>query len=240
MTSSDGAGRFLVVDDSGLNRIKLSRSLEDQGHAVKAVEDGRQALDVLAEEPFDVVLLDIEMPILDGYEVLAAMKADARLRDIPVIVISAIEDMDSVVRCIEMGATDYLPKPFDAALLRARIVASLAAKHLRDLELDYLEQVGKVTTAVGAVETSSFDPASLDVVAERDDALGALARMFQRMATEVRAREERLRREVAEMKIEIDHARQEKRVAEITETDYFRTLRDQAAGLREAFDEPDA
>jgi two-component system cell cycle response regulator len=238
-TTTGQSGRFLVVDDSAMNRIKLARGLEEQGHAVALAEDGARALEMLAAEAFDVVLLDIEMPVLDGYGVLARMKEDPRLRDIPVIVISAMDDMENVVRGIEMGATDYLPKPFDAALLQARITASLAAKRLRDLELEYLEQVGHVIDGAAAVEAGAFDPGDLDAVAARADALGQLARVFQRMAREVRAREDRLRREVAELRIEIDLARQAKQVAEITETSYFQTLRDQAAGLRRIIAEPE-
>jgi nitrate/nitrite-specific signal transduction histidine kinase len=127
---------------------------------------------------------------------------------------------------------DYLPKPFNGALLRARLSASLAEKRLRDLELEYLEQVGKVTNAAAAVEAGSFATADLDLVADRTDALGSLARMFQRMAREVRAREERLRQQVRDLQIEIDEAKQAKKVAEITESDYFRTLRNQAEDLR--------
>ncbi|MBA2702015.1 MAG: response regulator [Chloroflexi bacterium] len=234
---SAAVGRFLVVDDSRINRMKLQLALEGDGHAVALAEDGAQALERLAAEPFDVVLLDIEMPVLDGYEVLARMKADPALRDVPVIVISAIDEMGSVVRCIEMGATDYLPKPFDAALLRARIIASLASKRLRDLEREYLEQVGHVIAGADAVVAGTFSPVDLDPVAARDDALGTLARVFQQMAREVRAREDRLRREVAELRIEIDHGRQNRRVAEITESSYFRTLRGQADGLRRIIDE---
>ena len=126
-------GQFLVVDDNRMNRLKLARGLEEQGHSVTIAEDGQQALALLHSTAFDVVLLDIMMPELDGYEVLGRMKADAALREIPVIVVSAVDEMESVVRCIEMGATDYLPKPFNAALLQARINASLAGKRLRDL-----------------------------------------------------------------------------------------------------------
>ena len=109
-----------------------------------------------------MILLDILMPEMDGYEVLAQVKGDSALRHIPVIMISAVDEMDSVVRCIEMGATDYLPKPFNPALLRARLNASLAEKRLRDLEREYLEQVGYVADAAQAVEAATFDPASLD------------------------------------------------------------------------------
>ena len=130
----------MVVDDMLLNRVKLARGLERQGYSVSLAEDGEQALAMLQEEPFDVVLLDIMMPGLDGYEVLSRMKGDAQLRDIPVIVISALDEMESVVRCIEMGAEDYLPKPFNPVLLKARLNASLQKKKLRDLEKVYLQQ----------------------------------------------------------------------------------------------------
>ena len=144
------------------------------------------------------------------------------------IVVTAVDELDSVVRCIELGATDYLPKPFDAAILRARVNASLAGKRLRDLELEYLEQVGHVIDAAGAVEAGEFDAVSLDAVVRRDDALGGLARTFARMADEVRAREARLQAEVRELRIEIDSARQSTKVAEITESDYFKDLRARA------------
>jgi len=140
-------GRILVVDDTLLNRRVLARALETQGYEVATAEHGRRALELLqlGEGPsFDVVLLDILMPEMDGYEALARIKADAQLRHVPVIMISAVDELDSVIRCVEMGATDYLPKPFNAALLRARIGASLAGKRMRDLELEYLEQVGRV------------------------------------------------------------------------------------------------
>lgn len=137
---ADAQGQILVVDDNRMNRIKLSRSLEVQGHTVSLAEDGQSALDMLQAEPFDVVLLDIIMPVMDGYQVLEAMKADPELRDIPVIVISALDEMDSVVRCVEMGAEDYLPKPFNPVLLQARLNASLQKKTLRDLEKAYLQQ----------------------------------------------------------------------------------------------------
>jgi CheY-like chemotaxis protein len=226
----------LVVDDGELNRKVLCRALESEGHVVEQATNGREALSRLAGEAFDVVLLDLVMPEMDGYETLAAIKADDALRHVPVIVISGIDELDSVVRCIEMGATDYLPKPFNAALLRARVNASLAGKRLRDLELEYLEQVARVTDAASALEEDRFDPAILGAVAARDDALGTLARSFARMAGEVRAREERLRREVAELRIEIDETKQAQRVAEITGSDYFQDLRGRAAELRRMVD----
>jgi two-component system cell cycle response regulator len=227
-----GGGTILVVDDSAMNRMVLTKALADEGHEAVTAENGLQALDLLAAEPVDVVLLDLVMPELDGYETLARIKADPKLRDVPVIVISAVDELDSVVRCIEMGATDYLPKPFNASVLRARLNASLAEKRLRDLQREYLEQVGHVVDAAAAVEIETFEPESLDGVAARADALGQLARVFQRMAREVAERERRLKAEVQQLRIEIDEAKAERQVAEITETDYFRDLQQRAARLR--------
>ncbi|HEY8170667.1 MAG TPA: response regulator [Candidatus Limnocylindria bacterium] len=236
MAPEAGRGSILVVDDGEMNRRVLTLALEREGHTTEQAANGRVALDRLAEQPFDVVLLDLVMPELDGYETLAAIKADEALRHLPVIVISGVDELGSVIRCIEMGATDYLTKPFNAALLRARVSASLAGKRLRDLELEYLEQVGHVIDAATALEAERFDPADLAAVAERDDALGVLARSFSSMASEIRAREDRLRREVAELRIEIDEAKQAQRVAEITDSDYFRDLRGRASELRRIVD----
>lgn len=134
-------GHILVVDDNRLNRLKLANSLEQQGHTVALAENGVQALEMMRAEPFDLVLLDIVMPEMDGFEVLERMHDDVTLRELPVIVISALDELDSVVRGIEMGAEDYLPKPFDPILLRARIHASLEKKRLHDQEQAYLREI---------------------------------------------------------------------------------------------------
>jgi len=134
-------GRILVVDDLRTNRLKLSLGLKQQGHTVAEAENGRQALDMLCAESFDLVLLDIMMPEMDGYEVLERMKKDDDLRGIPVIVISAQDELESVVRGIELGAEDYLPKSFDPVLLRARIDACLEKKRLRDMEQAYVREI---------------------------------------------------------------------------------------------------
>jgi two-component system sensor histidine kinase ChiS len=121
-------GFLLVVDDIEANRDVLSRRLKSQGHAVATAENGRQALDMLRANNFDLVLLDIMMPEMNGYEMLQRLKADEALRHIPVIMISALSELDSAVRCIEMGAEDYLLKPFNPTLLKARIGACLGKK----------------------------------------------------------------------------------------------------------------
>jgi len=131
------AARILVVDDNEMNRDMLSRRLQRRGFDTAIAINGRDALNVLEAEPFDLVLLDIMMPEMDGYEVLQHLKASEALRHLPVIMISARDDIESVVRCIELGAEDHLPKPFNATLLGARIGASLEKKRLRDRERLY-------------------------------------------------------------------------------------------------------
>jgi adenylate cyclase len=130
--SLKGTGYILVVDDNRMNRLMLARGLEQQGHRVAFAEHGRQALEMLAARDFDLILLDIEMPEMNGYQVLEQLAGDVHWRDLPVIMISAVEEIDSVVRCIEMGAEDYLTKPFNPVLLKARVDASLEKKRLRD------------------------------------------------------------------------------------------------------------
>ena len=127
-------GVILVVDDNELNRDLLSRRLRREGHTVVVAEDGRAALDALARQPFDLVLLDIMMPELTGYEVLEILKKDEVLRHVPVVMITAATEDDSIVRCLALGAEDHLPKPFNPAILRARVGSSLAKKRLHDAE----------------------------------------------------------------------------------------------------------
>lgn len=132
MTSIHEPGRLLVVDDNRVNRLLMTHGLEQQGHTVAWAENGRQALEMLSSRPFDLVLLDIEMPELNGFQVLEALLANPNLRDMPVIMTSASDELDRVVKCIEMGAEDYLTKPVNPVLLRARVNASLEKKRLRD------------------------------------------------------------------------------------------------------------
>jgi adenylate cyclase len=132
MKSRQEPGRLLVVDDNKVNRILLARGLEGQGHKVETAENGKQALEKLRNNLFDLVLLDIEMPEMDGYQVLEICLQDSDLRDIPIIMTSSLDEIDSVVKCVELGAEDYLNKPVNPTLLRARVNASLEKKRLRD------------------------------------------------------------------------------------------------------------
>lgn len=127
-------GKILIADDDFANRNLLRRRLECEGHQVMEASNGLEVIDLLKNSPCDLVLLDIMMPVLDGFQTLARMKSDPRLRELPVIMISALDQLRGVVGCIEMGAEDYLPKPFNRVLLRARIGASLEKKWLRDRE----------------------------------------------------------------------------------------------------------
>lgn len=194
----------LIVDDEPFNVDYLEQELEDLGYDTSSAANGREALEAIETEPPDLVLLDIMMPILDGFAVLERLKASARTRDIPVIVISAATDLRSVARGIRLGAEDYLPKPFDPVLLEARLSSSLERKRLRDAELEYLGEVERLTAAAAAVQADNFDPASLGPVAARQDALGTLARVFERMAGEVHAREQRLRRQLEQLRQDLE------------------------------------
>ena len=139
---SEDTPRILVVDDVEDNRFTLVRRLNRSGYPnVEVAANGREAIAVMDSRPIDLVLLDIMMPEMDGYQTLEHIKRDMRLRHIPVIMISAVEELESAVRCIELGAEDYLPKPFNATLLRARISASLEKKRLRDKETSYLDVI---------------------------------------------------------------------------------------------------
>jgi serine phosphatase RsbU (regulator of sigma subunit)/DNA-binding response OmpR family regulator len=167
-------GSLLVVDDDEANRTMLTRRLARLGHTVLAAADGREVLDRLHDAPVDLLLLDIQMPVMNGFEVLGAMKADPALSQVPVIVLSASSETDSVARCIELGAEDYLPKPFDAVLLQARINACLEKKRLRDREVSHLSQIEqekqRLTAALSSLELAHREAALLDSVTQRINA----------------------------------------------------------------------
>ena len=140
-------GDLLVVDDNRVNRLLVARTLEQFGHRIAFAENGRQALEVLRNRLADLVLLDIEMPGMNGYQTLEALRADPKLRDIPVVMMSSVDNIDSVARCIEMGAEDYLFKPVNAVLLRARVAASLEKKRLRDQQRELFRKFATAEVA---------------------------------------------------------------------------------------------
>jgi serine phosphatase RsbU (regulator of sigma subunit) len=165
--------RVLVVDDNEMNRDLLARRLQREGHQVELAVDGVDALARLNGGAFDLVLLDIMMPGMDGYQVLAHLKADEALRHVPVMLISALDDTDSVVKGLALGADDYLPKPFNPHILRARVNASLARKHLRDCEQLYARSLEREMDIARDIQ-AGFLPDHLPVIAGWD-----LAACFQ-------------------------------------------------------------
>ncbi len=158
--AADAPARVLVVDDNEVNRDLLSRRVRRLGHEVETAVDGADALARLAAAPFDLVLLDIMMPGVTGYDVLAQAKADERLRHVPIIMVSAVDEMASIVRCIGLGAEDYLPKPFDPVLLKARVSAALARKRLHDQEARHARSLER-ELEIGREIQRGFLPATL-------------------------------------------------------------------------------
>lgn len=168
----DETGRILVVDDIEANRDLLARRLSRDGHSVETAQDGLAALQALREQPFDLVLLDLMMPGMNGYDVLKTMKSDTALRHIPVIMISALNETDSVLRCIEAGAQDYLLKPFDPVLLKARIGAGLESKQWTDDERrqrDFIRKAFSRFISPGVVDQLMTNPERLSLGGERLD-----------------------------------------------------------------------
>ena len=230
------SGSILVVDDNELDAEIMSRRLAPAGYTVVVATSGPMAIELLNSVFFDLILLDVLMPDPDGLATLRQIKESSVLREIPVIMLSVLDDVPVVVQCVEAGADDYLFKPVDAVLLRAKINAALEKKRLRNRELEYLRHVSAVTVAAAALENDAFDPDTLTQVAARDDSLGGLARVFERMAAELQAREQSLQRQVTRLKIQIDQVKLQREVAAITETEYFQSLRNRGRLMRELRD----
>jgi CheY-like chemotaxis protein len=232
--ATDAAGIILVVDDNDLNRDLLGRRLLQLGHQVDQAGDGDTALRMMRRRPYDLLLLDIVMPGLDGYQVLERLQGDPELGTVPVLVISALTEMDSVARCIKLGAVDFLPKNVDPVVLHARVSRSIQQKRARDREIRYLKDVSALTVAAACVRDSlPVDEISIGQVAERGDDLGELARAFGRMIHEINQREATLRMQLAGIqRLEIDATSRSRAVSEITESEYFQQLRAKVKALR--------
>jgi DNA-binding response OmpR family regulator len=264
----------LIVEDSAIQATLLRRTLVQHGFAVTVAKDGAEGLALIRQHKPTLVISDIEMPKMDGYEMCRAIKQDETLQDIPVILLTALADPEDIILGLNAGADNYLTKPYDEQYLLRRIDYVLTNKRLREISrvrvgieihfagkshivdsdrqqiLDlllstfensvqqnreltqYLRQVVRLTDAAAAIEAGAFDSASLDDIASHESALGRLARVFQHMAREVSTREQRLRQEVQALRIEIDQTRKARQVAEVTESDYFRRLQQEAQTLR--------
>jgi two-component sensor histidine kinase/DNA-binding response OmpR family regulator len=171
-------GHLLVVDDNELNLDILSRRLERQGHTVARAQNGRQALEMLKADRFDLVLLDVIMPEMNGYQVLQRLRSDENWRDIPVIMISALDELDSAVRCIEAGAEEYMPKPFDPVLLKARVGAILEKKRLRE---KLQEQIVERDRLIEEIQRHSRRLAELNAIIGTITSTLALEQVLQRI-----------------------------------------------------------
>lgn len=205
--------RVLVVDDELAMRRLLGRRLTAMGYEVLVADDGRRALAMASGERVDAIVTDINMPELGGIELLRLLKAGERTRDIPVIVVSGQDDLESVATCIEAGAEDHITKPYQSIVLQARLKACLERKRMRDVELEYLERVTQLTSAAEEVERESYVPGALASLANQDDALGRLARVFDRLISGLKSREERLHRRLGELQREMGETTDAIRIA---------------------------
>ncbi|MEB3264912.1 MAG: response regulator [Synechococcus sp.] len=228
------SGHLLVVDDQPLNRELLRDRLQREGYSVAMAEDGLQALEKVRRSSFDLILLDVMMPGLDGYSVLQRLKQEEELRDIPVIMISAIDELASVVTCIEHGAEEYLPKPFNPTLLRARIGACLEKKALRDQEKRiYRALVASQEQLAQELERASRAIDSLPAAVEADAAMKPVLAAFRRMSTAVARRETQLREQIRELEIELNPEAVQGQVGSILADPSFQALSERARALRQ-------
>lgn len=224
-------GMILAIDDT--NPDLLARQLKRHGYSVTTATSAQQALRLLKAMPCDLILLDVIMPGINGLELLEKLKQHETWRHIPVIMISALDEIDGAVKCIQLGAEDYLHKPFDPTLLKARIGACLEKQRLRTQEILYLQQVERLTTAAAQIEAKTFNPASLDDLKQNSDKFGQLVRVFQRMAQEVHAREQSLEQQVNFLQAAI-HKDQRLQIAdELATTNHFRQIQKRGKGNRD-------
>jgi DNA-binding response OmpR family regulator len=219
----NGSGaRILVVDDEALLREILRRQLTELGHEVLLANNGRMALEIAERERPDVVVSDINMPEVSGIDLLRLLKKSDTTREIPVIVVSAQDDVNVVAECIDLGAEDHITKPFHRQILQARVRASLERKRSRDLEITYLHRVRALTEAAEAVERDAYVPGSLTQSGPSDgDELGTLARVFDRVVTGLKTREVRLQRRLSRLREELGDTTGQAAIAAVTRESPF-------------------
>lgn len=227
-------GRILVVDDDELNRDVLAERLSRQGHVVTTAFDGEDALLQAKRTSFDLILLDVMMPRLDGYGTLKALKNDDRLRSIPVIMISALDELSSVVRCIEIGAEDYLPKPFNATLLRARIGACLRDKARHDEEVKLYEELLQSQQCLQReLKRSDQAMTAIDPSLRDDPRFQPLFSAIDSMTGAIQRRESDLRHTMKGLEIQINRQALKVQVGSIVSDPSFSALSERARAMRE-------
>lgn len=226
-------GKVLLVDDEPLNRDLLAARLQREGHQVVEAVDGLHALEQLRLHKVDLVLLDVMMPRLNGHETLLSLKADDELRHIPVIMISALDDLGSVVKSIEAGAEDYLPKPFNSTLLRARIGACLEKKSLRDHEIGLYRSLKSSRERLEReLQSATAYVASLNQATRDDPRVVPLLAAFQRMTTALSRQETELRATIRELEIQINASALSQQVSSIVADPTFQALAERARAMR--------
>ena len=221
---------ILLVDDT--NTDLLARQLKQHGYTVATATSAQQALWLLKAMPCDLILLDMIMPGINGLELLERLKQHEVWQHIPAIVLSALGEIDGAAKCIELGAEDYLQKPFNSTLLKARIGACLEKKRLRDREIFSLQQVDRLTTAAAEIEAKTFKIESLNDL-RQDSKFGQLVRVFQQMAQQIHSREQSLEQQVNLLQAAIYQDRKLQVVNEVTATSHFRQLQKRAKGNRD-------
>lgn len=227
-------GRVLVVDDDALNRDVLAERLTRQGHIVSTATDGEEALAQAKQNDYDLILLDVMMPRLDGYGTLRALKADEKLSFIPVIMVSALDELSSVVRCIAIGAHDYLPKPFNATLLRARVGACLREKARHDQEVKlYRDLLQSQQGLERELERAGSTIAGLDPALRDDPRVTPLFDALTSMTGAVQRRESDLRMTMQGLEIKINRKALQVQVGSIVSDPSFSTLSERARAMRE-------
>lgn len=177
--------RILIVDDDAVSRKKLGMAIRNLGHIPEFSADGEKGFERLIEGGIDLVLLDIEMPVMDGFEVLNRMKADKSLRDLPTLVISGLDDIAETAKAIELGAVDFLPKNFDAVILRARVNASLERVRINAREKRVILQIEQLTKAAEVLDSDDLNPMELEArkIATQPGAIGNLSRVLLNKST---------------------------------------------------------
>lgn len=228
------SGKILAVDDDDFNLEILAKFLHKQGYLVTTAEDGLQALSSLAQSSFDLVLLDVMMPNLDGYETLKRIKEQEELLNTPVIMISALDELSSVVKCIEAGAEDYLPKPYNATLLRARIGSCLQRKAWIEKHLNLIERLEVSQAAIDSGLKSS--KAELELLASHADGpleLQPLRDAFERMSHSLVGQKRQLAETIQDLQIEINRKQVSAQVKSIVSNPEFASLGERAQAMRE-------
>ena len=228
------SGRILVVDDDQCNRDLLVQTLSRDGHVVLTAESGEAAVDLIGQQSFDLVLLDIQMPGIDGYEVLRILKSSTQTALIPAIMISGLEDIDLVVQCIESGADDYLPKPCNLTLLRARVGSSLDKKFRYDDDLILYENLKQTQLSIRSQLFAAQELASeLSSTQDNEVTLGRLRKYFASMSALLLEKDSALHDTIQKLEVKISRHSVETQVKAITSDPAFKTLSERARQMRQ-------